>query len=227
MVAREPEEKTAVAPLNSRTDGRSAGKPATRARIVAAARELFSERGYRGATTLDVAASANVAERTIFRHFPTKAALFREAAIEPVERIIQGFIDDWGGRQHGVLDLRTEVHQFYERMFQFGEQDRRLLISMLAALFFEDPERELFPELAHTLGPLLDALEKVFEVEARDRGFTLDPAVAPRLIVGMALGVTVHGDWLFPGREPPPVDVIITQLTELTTSGLTGGRRPS
>ncbi len=50
----------------------------TRSNILAAARELFEKRGFAAATTKDIAALAGVSEVTLFRHFPTKRALFDE-----------------------------------------------------------------------------------------------------------------------------------------------------
>lgn len=57
---------------------------ATRARLVRAALELFTTDGYRGTTTLDIAARAGTAEATIYRHFTGKEALFNEAYREGV-----------------------------------------------------------------------------------------------------------------------------------------------
>ncbi len=50
----------------------------TRSNILAAARELFEKRGFAAATTKDIAELAGVSEVTLFRHFPTKRALFNE-----------------------------------------------------------------------------------------------------------------------------------------------------
>jgi AcrR family transcriptional regulator len=49
----------------------------TEQRIVAAARDLFVERGYRGTTLSDVAHAAGVADRTIYVRFATKAELLK------------------------------------------------------------------------------------------------------------------------------------------------------
>src|SRR5215510_7767505 len=45
--------------------------------IVRAAVELFSRKGFRGATTRDLAAHADVNEAIIFRYFKTKEELYR------------------------------------------------------------------------------------------------------------------------------------------------------
>lgn len=48
----------------------------TKEQILVSALELFSEKGYLGATTKDIAARAGVSEVTLFRHFQTKENLF-------------------------------------------------------------------------------------------------------------------------------------------------------
>lgn len=62
------------------TDGKATRgrKPSavTRERILAAARELFSARGFKGTTTAAIARHARVNEALIFRHFPAKTDLY-------------------------------------------------------------------------------------------------------------------------------------------------------
>lgn len=50
----------------------------TREKILAAALKLFSQKGYLGATTRQIAREAGVAEVTLFRHFLSKEKLFEE-----------------------------------------------------------------------------------------------------------------------------------------------------
>ena len=54
----------------------------TRARLIAATVEVVREFGYAHATTRAIAQRAGVAEGTIYRHFPDKAALFFAAIFE-------------------------------------------------------------------------------------------------------------------------------------------------
>ena len=55
------------------------GKAATQERILAAATELFMERGYEKTTVADVAERGGVSRATVFWHFSDKGGLFREA----------------------------------------------------------------------------------------------------------------------------------------------------
>jgi AcrR family transcriptional regulator len=55
---------------------------ATRARLIEATRSVVREVGYAHASTRAIAQAACVAEGTIYRHFPHKAALFFAAVLE-------------------------------------------------------------------------------------------------------------------------------------------------
>jgi len=52
------------------------GEPCTREKILAAARQLFAEKGFEGTTTAAIARRAEVNEALIFRHFPGKMDLY-------------------------------------------------------------------------------------------------------------------------------------------------------
>jgi TetR/AcrR family transcriptional regulator len=47
-----------------------------RRQLIDAARRVFAERGFRGATTREIAAAAGVTEALIFQHFPDKDSLY-------------------------------------------------------------------------------------------------------------------------------------------------------
>src|SRR3954454_1715582 len=62
-----------AAPLSVEPTGlRERKKQRTRESIASAALDLFGERGYHAATVADIAAAADVSERTVFTYFPTK-----------------------------------------------------------------------------------------------------------------------------------------------------------
>jgi AcrR family transcriptional regulator len=65
------------------TDGRRARGEATRERILAAARELFGERGYEQTSVEAVLEACGVARGALYHHFPSKTALY-DAVLEEV-----------------------------------------------------------------------------------------------------------------------------------------------
>jgi AcrR family transcriptional regulator len=57
---------------------RALAKQQTRAKVLAAARRLFSEQGYEGATIRDIAGAAGMSTGAVFANFTDKSDLFRE-----------------------------------------------------------------------------------------------------------------------------------------------------
>lgn len=57
---------------------RALAKQQTRAKVLAAARKLFSESGYEGATIRDIAAAAGMSTGAVFANFADKSDLFRD-----------------------------------------------------------------------------------------------------------------------------------------------------
>ena len=70
-------------------DGRAARKDSVRnrARLVAAAREVFAERGFE-ATLDDIARHAGLGTGTAYRHFPNKQAIAAEVLADATEQIV-------------------------------------------------------------------------------------------------------------------------------------------
>jgi len=68
------------APMKAPTR-RALAKQQTRAKVLAAARRLFSEQGYEGATIRDIAAAAGMSTGAVFANFSDKSDLFREIMV--------------------------------------------------------------------------------------------------------------------------------------------------
>jgi AcrR family transcriptional regulator len=78
------EEKPRISTRTPRT-GRRPGESSTRREILEAARRLFSERGYQGATMRAIAAEAGVDAALVVHFFGNKAALLGEAIEWPFD----------------------------------------------------------------------------------------------------------------------------------------------
>ena len=63
-----------------------------RAALVVAANEMFDDVGYDAAKTGDIAARANVAQATLFRHFETKADLALFHLRREVDRLVAAVV---------------------------------------------------------------------------------------------------------------------------------------
>src|SRR5678815_1105836 len=66
---------------------RTLAKQQTRLKVLAAARRLFSEEGYEGATIRDIAAAAGMSTGAVFANFSDKSDLFREIMADDMEAL--------------------------------------------------------------------------------------------------------------------------------------------
>src|ERR687885_812084 len=89
-------------------------KRAARQAIAATARRLFAERGFDAVTVAEVAAAADVSEKTVFNHFPTKEDLAFAGREEGIAQVVAALADRPSGRSvlevframtHSVLDV--------------------------------------------------------------------------------------------------------------------------
>lgn len=99
-----------------------------RARILAAARDLVAEGGWRHAHVATVADKAGVATGTVYRYFPSKAELFAEVltAVSRRERDVVAAIVDGDGSP--AARMRGAVRAFAKRALR----GRRLAYAMIA-----------------------------------------------------------------------------------------------
>lgn len=83
----------------------------TRRRIIGAARQVFSERGYDGATFQAIAVRADLTRPAINHYFSSKRLLYREVADQTNEILVTGSIDR--ARRETTLMGRLSVFMEY------------------------------------------------------------------------------------------------------------------
>ena len=96
---------------------RALAKQQTRAKVLAAARHLFSEAGYEGATIRDIAAEAGMSTGAVFANFTDKSDLFREIMAADMDALVEA-MRDGANRGRGVDDVLLKVfvagYSFYK-----------------------------------------------------------------------------------------------------------------
>jgi AcrR family transcriptional regulator len=174
-----------------------------RAAILDVARQRFGERGYRGTTTAELAEAAGVAEKTLFRHFPAKADLFREAVVEPFAAFVSEYLAGWEARPP-ALPVESEVHDFFSGLLDTLLAHRELVLAV---------EASRFSEVQDDLDGLLAGLERILEGQAAGRGYAFDAGLVARVMFELAVIAAFQ-----PGE--PDLDA----LTNLVVYGVTGPR---
>jgi AcrR family transcriptional regulator len=96
---------------------RALAKQQTRAKVLAAGRRLFSERGYEGATIRDIAAAAGMSTGAVFANFADKSDLFREIMATDFQALADAMREAASrGRnvEDALLKIFTAGYAFYK-----------------------------------------------------------------------------------------------------------------
>lgn len=83
---------------------RALAKQQTRGKVLSAARRLFSEQGYEGATIRDIAAAAGMSTGAVFANFTDKSDLFREIMMADMSALADA-MREAGARGRTVEDV--------------------------------------------------------------------------------------------------------------------------
>ena len=87
---------------------RAIAKQQTRAKVLAAARALFSEAGYEGATIRDIATAAGMSTGAVFANFTDKSDLFREIMLSDMAALADD-MRDAASKGRGVDDALLKM----------------------------------------------------------------------------------------------------------------------
>ncbi|WP_296594967.1 TetR/AcrR family transcriptional regulator [Phenylobacterium sp.] len=102
---------------------RALAKQQTRLKVLAAARRLFSEQGYEGATIRDIAAAAGMSTGAVFANFTDKSDLFREIMADDMEALTAA-MRDAAIRGRNVEDALLKIfmagYTFYKTRLQLA-----------------------------------------------------------------------------------------------------------
>jgi AcrR family transcriptional regulator len=152
----------------------------TRTRILAATREIYSQKGYRGTTTREVAEQAGVNEATLFRHFGNKEALVEAMFRDACSRDPQALNEFFGSLPTG--DMATDLHRFAVRALEGMAAKRDLILISLA----EEPRDPTgFNMMWKTPSIVFERLQLYF-ARAIDGGKVAgDPATLAKFFMGM------------------------------------------
>jgi AcrR family transcriptional regulator len=179
------------------------GVEETRAKIVAAARELFERNGTRGTTTREVAELAGVNEATLFRHFGSKRALLdamREACSNVAE--FRSILASLPGTDFAA-DLRTIAYYTVEHMM--GKR------AMMCVSLFEDAAgTDDAPEWRGPSQILLD-LAAYFTAQGQaGRALRADPVFVARYFMGILFSYVVGRKlWESTTIDRPTIDALV------------------
>jgi TetR/AcrR family transcriptional regulator len=186
---------TALAPNSARMAGEE-----RRLQLLAVAVRLFSERGFRGTTTKEIAQAAGVSEAMVFRHFATKEELY-----------------------DAILDHKACSGDTFEPKLMAADaikrkDDRGVFESLaLGALNHHENDPEFQRLLLHSALEKHELAQRFFETfvrkvyeflggyirERQKEGalVDIDPAIAVRAFIGMVMHQSLNNNLWDPKRR--------------------------
>ncbi|WNG91984.1 TetR/AcrR family transcriptional regulator [Mycobacterium sp. ITM-2016-00318] len=201
------------------TSGRAVRRPPGEARrlLLDAARELFARKDYRSTTTREIAETAGVTEYLLFRHFGSKAGLFREALVLPFTSIVDEFAATWQTIDHEATVEEELARHFVERVYDVVVERRGLLLTLVASEAFSD--EEIADAGIADIRRALGVLGRISGEGMQLRGMqSSQPDLAAHSTMAMIVGMVALRSTFF-GTKPPSRDAIVDELVQATLHG--------
>src|SRR4030081_3887419 len=128
--------------------------------ILNAAKRCFARNGFAGTTTKSVAAAASISEGLLFKHFPTKAALFAEilAAECEADPALHRLLGLEPSTETLVVLVRGMVRHFLN-VSELPDQQEAQKLRLMITSHLDDGEfaRLLYAKIADLIGPVFTA----------------------------------------------------------------------
>ncbi len=148
--------------------------------ILDAASKVFSEKGFHGATTAEIAKEAGVAEGTVFRYFKTKKdILISLTGTIAVDSLVSVLLKSEGKSDAEVL------LGFLEQHTTFFRKNLDVIRLLLYEAQFHDEVRDMFvKEIAGRITGIIETYIRKRVANGRFRK-DIDPQVAARAFLGL------------------------------------------
>lgn len=189
--------------------------------ILAAAAREFSTRGYARTTTDDIAEAADVSLSVLFRHYPAKADLFRDALVQPFLESLRAFTAHWEQTFVEPVDEEEVMRLFIGDLYDHLHAHRDALGALLAAEHAADPK--VLDEVHQQFDTVFARFASMGQREADRRGwFSGEPMeLNSRVLVALITAVVAHRQWFLPtGRQRLSRERLVEHITRLMLYGL-------
>jgi AcrR family transcriptional regulator len=207
--------KQAVAEGSVQAIRRPRGEP--RRLLLDAARELFARRDYRSTTTRDIAEAAGVSEYLLFRHFGSKAGLFREALVRPFTSFVDEFGQTWQSLVPDETNEEELARHFVEHLYNVVAGHRGLLLTLVASDAFS--EAEIADAGIADIRRALAVLGQIGAEGMHLRGMRSSQRDLPaHSTVAMIVGMVALSSTFF-GAEQPSREAIVDELVQAILHG--------
>jgi AcrR family transcriptional regulator len=128
--------------------------------ILSAAKRCFARNGFAGTTTKSVAAAAAISEGLLFKHFPSKAALYAEILAEECEADPDlAHLLGQGPSTATLVELVKGMVGHFMHISDGPDQQEAQRLRLMTTSHLDDGEfaRLLYAKVSHLIGPVFTA----------------------------------------------------------------------
>ena len=188
----------------------------TRARLLAAAKEVFEQDGFLDARISDIAERAGLSHGSFYHYFESKEEVFREVAAEVEERLsepLYSVILD----AHSTASPYERIHEGIRRNFESYRDEARIMGVIEQVSRFDDDLRAFRNERHHvSSAQIADSIRRLHQHGLADK--SLDPTIAAAGLGAMTYRFPEI--WFVQGLVDCDFDVGVDQLTRLFVNAL-------
>jgi AcrR family transcriptional regulator len=128
--------------------------------ILGAAKRCFARHGFAGTTTRSIAAAAAISEGLLFKHFPTKSALYAEILAEECEAdpVLHRLLELKPSTKTLVVLIR-EMSRHFRQISDAPDQQEAQRIRLMVTSHLDDGEfaRLIYQKIGNLIGPIFVA----------------------------------------------------------------------
>lgn len=206
--------------------GRMAGEE-RKLQILRIAVQLFSQRGFRGTTTKEIAQAAHVSEAMVFRHFANKEELYtaildHKACASEIADPCE-LVSDAVGRK----DDRAVFETLAFSALEHHEQDREFLRLLLHSALEGHELAQMFWD--RNIIQIYEFLGAYIEERQRDGAFRpIEPKVVVRAFIGMLIHHSLNNNLWDPSRRLLDItnEDAAREFTEILLRGIKNDSAP-
>lgn len=189
------------------------GQRNTSAKIVEAAFQLFSEKGYQLVSTKEIATTAGVSEMTLFRHFKNKKELFEEAYRSIVFR--PGLMETFEHQLSG--DLESDMLKVAQSLQEtFAKNKKLILMAIQERLLASNRDIPLFSFPME----LKDVLTRYFKTMKTKSVILADPEICAIQFLTAHFGLFMTMSLIPNYTERHTIESLVKEHTAMFIRGL-------
>lgn len=185
--------------------------PQRRVRIVAAALDVFADKGYQATAMSDIAAAAGVTRSVLYDHFPNKRVLLLTVMQERNAALVE-----WvGSRITGAGSDEDRMRATIDAYFSFAEQQpaaRRLLFDRI-----DEDDAEIQTVRWGIREARTRAVTVLLAPDVRKLGLAPESPIAEGAVELLIAGLDGMAQWWERHRELPRADMVATAMRVLWT----------